>query len=54
MPLEVTIRLTIPQAKAAWSLLTGVDGGCDSDSFYRTCKTGARRISKALKDINQF
>jgi hypothetical protein len=48
MKKEITIKLTIPQARAAWLLLTGVEEDCDDHVFFRSCETGARRIAKAI------
>lgn len=47
---EITLKLTVNQARAAWRLMSSVDAGCDDDGFFRSCETGSKRISKALRD----
>ena len=53
MTKEITVKLTLNQARAAWRLLSNIDGGCDDDAFLRSCETGCRRITKAIQDAGE-
>lgn len=50
---EITVRLTVKQAQAAWRMLSTVEGGCEDGGFQRSCETGCRRITRALQKAEE-